>query len=171
MSRWATTRRGIDDTNTGSHTSPTGPGICSGSQGHRDTKEQDVSSYEVAHLEEIEELYLVLSGEARFEVDGDSIQARPGTFVRVPPGVMRTAFAEQPGTTIVAMGGGRDGEPYRPGGWEVWSPLRPLMEAGRHEELLARARPLLEQELQYPEVLYNVACSESLLGRSDNALT
>jgi tetratricopeptide (TPR) repeat protein len=52
----------------------------------------------------------------------------------------------------------------------VWSPLRSLMEAGRHEELVARAQPLLDDEPPYPELLYNVACSESLLGRTDDAL-
>ncbi len=47
---------------------------------------------------------------------------------------MRTAYAQEPGTTIRAVGGGREGEPCQPGGWELWSPLRPLMEAGRHED-------------------------------------
>jgi len=120
--------------------------------------------------DEFDELYLVLSGTARFELDGDSVRARPGTFVHVPPGVMRTAFAEEPGTTILAVGGGREGEPYRPGGWEIWSGLRPLMEAGRHEELVARALPLLDDEPQYPELIYNVACCEALLGRTGDAL-
>ena len=117
-----------------------------------------------------DELYVVLSGSARFVVDGDTVEAQPGTFVRVPPGVMRTAYAQEPGTTILAVGGGREGEPYRPGGWELWSPLRPLMEAGRHEELLALALPLLERGPEYPELLYNVACSEALLGRDADAL-
>ena len=121
--------------------------------------------------DEYDELYVVLSGSARFVVEGDSVPAPQGTFVRVPPGVMRTAYAQEPGTTILAVGGGREGEPYRPGGWELWSPLRPLMEAGRHEELLALALPLLEQEMRYPELLYNVACSEALLGRHADALT
>lgn len=120
--------------------------------------------------DEFDELYLVLSGTARFELAGDSVEAQPGTFVHVPPGVMRTAFAQEAGTTILAVGGGREGEPYRPVGWEVWSPLRPLFEAGRHEELVARAQPLLEGGLPYPELFYNVACSESLLGRTDDAL-
>ncbi len=120
--------------------------------------------------DEFDELYLVLSGMARFELAGDTVQAPAGTFVHVPPGVMRTAFAQEAGTTILAVGGGREGEPYRPGGWEVWSPLRPLVEAGRHEELVARAQPLLNDGPPYPELLYNVACSESLLGRTDDAL-
>jgi hypothetical protein len=120
--------------------------------------------------DEFDELYLVLSGTARFELAGDTVQAQPGTFVHVPPGVRRTAFAEEPGTTILAVGGGREGEAYRPGGWEVWSTLRPLRDAGRHEELVSRAQVLLNQGPEYPELLYNVACSEALLGRTDDAL-
>lgn len=120
--------------------------------------------------DEADELYVVLSGAARFEVAGDSIEAPTGTLVSVAAGSMRTAFAEQPGTTILAIGGGRDGEAYRPGGWELFSPLRPLLEAGRHAELVERALPLLEGGQRYPELLYNVACSEALIGRSADAL-
>lgn len=120
--------------------------------------------------DESDELYLVISGSARFELDGDSVPAPQGTFVHVVAGVMRTAFAEEAGTTILAVSGGPQGQPYRAAGWEVWAPLRPLMQAGRHEELVARAQPLLDQRAAYPELLYNVACSESLLGRTDDAL-
>jgi quercetin dioxygenase-like cupin family protein len=47
--------------------------------------------------DEFDELYLVLSGTARFELAEDTVQAQPGTFVHVAPGVMRTAFAQQAG--------------------------------------------------------------------------
>jgi hypothetical protein len=52
-----------------------------------------------------EELYLVQRGRARFELDGESVQAPVGTLVFVRPEVRRTAFAEEPGTTIIALGG------------------------------------------------------------------
>src|SRR5262249_35484626 len=55
--------------------------------------------------DEQEELYLVMSGRAAFEIDGERVDAPSGTFVCVPPGLKRTAFAEQPGTTILAVGG------------------------------------------------------------------
>jgi tetratricopeptide (TPR) repeat protein len=116
------------------------------------------------------ELYLVVSGEARFELDGDTVDAGPGTFVSVPGGITRTAFAQSAGTTVLAVGGSRPGKPYRPDGWELWSPLGPLFEAGRHAELVERARRLLERGPGYGMVFYNVACSESLLGRTDDAL-
>ena len=49
-----------------------------------------------------EELYLVQRGRARFELDGESVDAPAGTLVFVRPNVKRTAFAEEPGTTLVA---------------------------------------------------------------------
>ena len=52
-----------------------------------------------------EELYLVQRGRARFELDGEPVQAPVGTLVFVRPDVKRTAFTEEPGTTIIALGG------------------------------------------------------------------
>jgi len=52
-----------------------------------------------------EELYLVQRGHATFELDGERLDAPAGTLVFVRPDVKRTAFGEEPGTTIVAVGG------------------------------------------------------------------
>src|SRR5918912_1478602 len=71
-----------------------------------------------------EELYLVLRGRATFELDGEQLNAPVGTFVFVPPGVKRTAIADEPETTILALGG-VPGEAYEPDGWELWAPLTP----------------------------------------------
>jgi mannose-6-phosphate isomerase-like protein (cupin superfamily) len=60
------------------------------------------------HDEPHEELYLVHQGRAVFDVDGERQDAPAGTVVFVRPDVKRTAFAEEPGTTIIAMGGMRD---------------------------------------------------------------
>jgi hypothetical protein len=76
-----------------------------------------------------EELYLVQRGRARFELDGEQVDAPAGTFVFVRPGVKRTAFAEEPETTIIALGG-TPGKAYEPMGFEIWIPLGPLYEAG-----------------------------------------
>src|SRR6476646_8519409 len=40
-----------------------------------------------------EELYIVLNGRARFEIDGDDVDAPAGTLLFVEPEVNRTAFA------------------------------------------------------------------------------
>jgi hypothetical protein len=70
-----------------------------------------------------EELYLVVRGRAVFEPDGDRVAAPAGTFVFAPPGVKRTAFAEEPETTVLALGG-TPGRAYEPDGWELWAPPR-----------------------------------------------
>src|SRR3954447_3865375 len=43
-----------------------------------------------------EELYVVLRGRARFEIDGDTVDAPEGTLVFVRPGANRTAFRRKP---------------------------------------------------------------------------
>jgi len=116
-----------------------------------------------------EELYLVLQGRAVFELDGDRVVAPAGTFVFARPGVKRTAFAEEPETTIIALGG-TPGKAYELTGWELWAPLRPLYEAGEYAEVADRLRVPAEAETQYPELLYNLACCESLAGRPDDAI-
>jgi hypothetical protein len=116
-----------------------------------------------------EELYLVLDGRARFEIDGASVDAAAGTFVFVEPAATRTAFAEEAGTTIVAIGGVR-GKAYEAVGWELWSPLRAQYEAGEHEAVAERLRPLVHDNPQYPLLAYNLACLESLTGHPDDAI-
>jgi tetratricopeptide (TPR) repeat protein len=119
--------------------------------------------------DENEELYFVVQGHAVFELDGERQEAPAGTFVFVPPAVKRTAFAEAPGTTILAVGG-IPGKPYEAYGWEVWSELRPLYEAGEYAAVADRGRELIEANPQYPLLFYNLACCESLAGRTDDAI-
>ena len=116
-----------------------------------------------------EELYVVVSGRARFELDGESVDAPAGTLVYAKPGVKRTAYAEEPGTTLFAVGGA-PGEAYEAGGWELWAPLNPAFQAGNYDEAADRGRELVEANPQYPGLLYNVACAESLAGRKDDAI-
>ena len=116
-----------------------------------------------------EELYLVTEGRAVFELDGERLQATAGTFVSVQPGVTRTAFAEEAGTTIVAVGG-VPGKAYQPDGWEIWAPLRPLYEAGDYAGVVERGREAIEAHPEYAEPLYNLACCEALSGRTADAM-
>jgi len=122
------------------------------------------------HVEdEDEELYLVTQGRAVFELDGERRDAPAGTFVFAPPSVKRTAFAEEAGTTIVAVGA-VPGKAYELSGWELWAPIRPLYEAGDYTAAADRGRELLEANPQFPVLMYNLACCESLAGRKDDAL-
>jgi tetratricopeptide (TPR) repeat protein len=116
-----------------------------------------------------EELYLVQRGRARFELDDEPLDAPAGTLVFVAPAVRRTAFAEEPGTTIIAVGG-TPGRAYEPTGYEIWVPVARLYHEGRYAEAADRGRELIEANPGYPMLLYNVACCESLAGRADDAI-
>jgi len=116
-----------------------------------------------------EELYFVHTGRARFELDGESLEATPGTLVYAPPEVRRTAFAEEPNTTLVAVGG-VPGRAYEANGWEIWAPLGVLYQAGEHEEVAHRLGVALADDPPYPLLHYNAACVYSLTGRKDDAL-
>jgi mannose-6-phosphate isomerase-like protein (cupin superfamily) len=118
---------------------------------------------------ENEELYFVHRGRARFELDGDQVDAPEGTFVFAKPGVKRTAFAEEPETTILALGG-TPGQAYEPDGWELWAPVGPLYQEGNYAEAADMARDIVEANPGYPALLYNLACCESLAGRRDDAV-
>lgn len=116
-----------------------------------------------------EELYFVQHGRARFELDGDRVDAPAGTFVFVRPGVERTAFAEEPDTTIIAVGA-TPGRAYEPHGYEIWAPLRSLYEAGEYATVADRLGEAAEAHPEYADLLYNAACCESLAGRTDKAI-
>ena len=116
-----------------------------------------------------EELYIVTRGRAVFELDGERREAPEGTFVFVPPGVKRTAFAEDAGTTVVSVGA-TNGKPYTPVGWELWYPLRKQYEAGHHAEVAAQLRETVAEAPQYGLLFFNLACLESLTGHRTEAI-
>jgi tetratricopeptide (TPR) repeat protein len=117
-----------------------------------------------------EELYLVLSGRAMFTLAGEEADAPAGTLVFVKdPATQRQAVASEAGTTVLAIGA-KPGEAYRPLGWEWSAEAFPFFQSGEPErayEILAAAR---EQHPDSASVLYNLACAEALLGRSDEAV-
>lgn len=131
-----------------------------------------VGEHEETEHDSSEELYLVVSGHARFELDGESEDAPAGTLVHVPAGVKRTAFARDAGTTVLAIGAGPDGQPYKPSGWELFAPLFPLFESGDYEEGADRAAALIaDGSHDGASAYYNTACFESRAGRTDAAIT
>ena len=89
--------------------------------------------------EPTEELFVVVSGRAIFELEGEEVEAAPGTLVFTEPGTRRTAVAAEPATTILVFDG-TPGKAYDATGWELWAPLRPLYDEGEHAELSARLR-------------------------------
>jgi hypothetical protein len=53
---------------------------------------------------------------------------------------------------------------------ELWASVWPLYQAAAYDEAADRGRELLEAHGEYGDLLYNVACCESLAGRTADAL-
>jgi tetratricopeptide (TPR) repeat protein len=117
-----------------------------------------------------EELYVVLSGHATFTIDGEEVDAPLGTFIFVgDPSAKRKGVAVEPETTVLAIGAPA-GEAFKPSEWERSAPALGYFATKEYDkayELLAKAH---EEHPEDPGVLFNLACSESLLGRADDAI-
>jgi hypothetical protein len=135
----------------------------------RDAGDRIINQHDESEEDSDEELYLVQRGRATFELNGERVDAPAGTLVFARPGVKRTAFAEDPGTTIIALGG-TPGKAYQPAGWEIWAPLRHLYESGDYAEAADRGRELVAAHPEYAGLVYNLACCESLAGQTANAI-
>jgi tetratricopeptide (TPR) repeat protein len=115
-----------------------------------------------------EELYVVVVGHATLTVDSDEIDAPAGAIVFVrDPAAKRTAFAREPGTTVLAVGG-RPGEAYLPRAWELQ--VGDLLDEGKYAEAKQALTDALGRYADSANILYNLACAEALLGESDEAL-
>jgi tetratricopeptide (TPR) repeat protein len=135
----------------------------------RDAGDRIINEHDESEPDDNEELYLVLRGRAVFELDGDRVDAPAGTLVFARPGVKRTAFAEEPETTIIALGA-TPGKAYEPDGWELWEPLNALYKTGDYAEAAHRGRVLVEAHPEYAGLFYNLACCESLAGLTTDAI-
>jgi hypothetical protein len=116
-----------------------------------------------------QELYVVLSGRARFEIDGEAIDAPTGTLVFLPdPTSRRRAVAEADGTTVLALGA-EPGVPYEVSAWEWRFRAQPHIDAEEWEKGIALMHDGLAAQPGEPSLLYNLACFEARLGRLDGA--
>jgi tetratricopeptide (TPR) repeat protein len=117
-----------------------------------------------------EEVYVVLSGRATFTLNDEQLDAPTGTIVFVRDvDVKRHARAEEPGTSVLAVGGPRDAA-YEPSAWEDYFAAERHRTAGDYDLYLAELQDALERRPDHPATLYNVACAEALVGRADDAI-
>lgn len=118
-----------------------------------------------------EEVYLVTDGHATFVVDGDEVDAPAGTFLFISdPGLLRTAFARDAPTTVLAVGAAA-GRPFEPSAWELWATeAQPACERGDYEGAIEISERLLADHPDEAILLFNLACCESRVGRRDDAL-
>ena len=111
-----------------------------------------------------EELYIVVDGNATFEIDGETVDAPAGTLVFVSPGSRRKASGEG---TVLAFGA-TPGEAYNALDWgDAWPFHREAMTAygeQRYGEALEAVRRGLEHTPDHPGFHYNYACFATLTG-------
>ena len=117
-----------------------------------------------------EEVYVVLSGRATFTLDGETLDAPAGTVVFLrDPGVKRHARAEEPDTSVLAIGGPRDAA-FTPSAWEHAFAAEKHRASGDYEAMVATIAAGLEENPENPSLLYDLGCAEALAGRLDDAL-
>jgi mannose-6-phosphate isomerase-like protein (cupin superfamily) len=117
-----------------------------------------------------EELYVVLRGSARFELDDDEHTVPAGSCVFIPETkVRRGAIAEEDGTVVLVVGG-TPGEAYAVSAWEAAGDAYPLWESGDHTKAVEILRSVVDEHPDAGVVLYNLACAETLAGEPDEAL-
>ena len=117
-----------------------------------------------------EEIYLVVRGRARFTVDGAEHELAAGQLVFLrDPSLRRGAVALDADTVVLALGG-KPGEPHVVSGWETMFAALPYVQRGEWDEAIAMHEEALAEQPDHPSLLYNLACVESLAGRSEAAL-
>jgi tetratricopeptide (TPR) repeat protein len=124
-----------------------------------------------AHTEERfrhEELYVVVSGRARFELDGEFIDASAGTLVFLgEPEVKRHAVAQEPGTTVLAIGG-KPGV-HETSAWEYFFAAYSYADRGDFDRAIADLNEGLAEQPDSPALHYHLACIESRAGQLEQA--
>jgi tetratricopeptide (TPR) repeat protein len=117
-----------------------------------------------------QELYLVVTGHATFSVDGEDVDAPAGTIVFVGDPSSRRKAVPTEESTIVLSVGAKPGEAYTPRGWEFSDDAMPFFASGdfqRAYELMAQAD---EKHPNTAAVLYNLACAEAQIGKTEDAV-
>jgi hypothetical protein len=113
-----------------------------------------------------EELYIVLDGEVTFEIDGETVEAPPGTFVYVGPASRRKATGDG---TLLALGA-TPGEVYQAIDWgEAWPLHSDSMIAygeQRYADAVEAVRSALERMPDHAGLNYNYACFATLAGET-----
>jgi len=111
-----------------------------------------------------EELYIVLDGAVTFEVDGEPVDAQPGTLLFIGPEARRKATGN--GTVLVV--GATPGEAYHGVDWgDAWPFHSESMKAygdQRYADALEAVRGALEHMPDHAGLNYNYACFATLAG-------
>jgi tetratricopeptide (TPR) repeat protein len=117
-----------------------------------------------------EEVYVVISGHARFTVDGEEVDAPAGTLVFLPePDARRGAVAQADGTTVLAVGA-QPGRAYEVSAWEYNFAAEEPAQRGDWAAAAATVAEALPEHDENPGIHYNLACYLARDGRTADAL-
>jgi tetratricopeptide (TPR) repeat protein len=124
---------------------------------------------EHAEADNHEELYVVIAGRASFTLDGDEVDAPAGTLVFCRPGARRGAIAEEPGTTVLAIGA-KAGVVFEPSPWEETFAGVGYARLGDLERSRETFRNATDQHPDAWQGWFNWACIEATKGDREQAL-
>jgi tetratricopeptide (TPR) repeat protein len=116
-----------------------------------------------------QELYVVIAGRATFTLDGKDHDAPAGTLIHCTPDTLRSAFAAEPGTTILGIGA-KPGEVFQPSGWEWTFAAFALLKQGDLEQARAEMEAGIAERPDDWQGHYNFACLEARGGDKEAAL-
>ena len=114
-----------------------------------------------------EEVYVVVSGRATFVLDGDEVEVPAGSLVFLrDPKVKRYARAEEPGTTVLAVGG-------KPGlheisAWEYFFTAYAIAEDDL-DGAIGELEAGLAEKPDHPPLHFHLACINARAGRLEEA--
>jgi quercetin dioxygenase-like cupin family protein len=116
-----------------------------------------------------EEVYVVVSGDAEFTLDGETFAAPTGSVVHVPdPTVKRSATGKR-GTTIMVVGA-KPGEAFTPSSWERASQALRFWPTEEWDRAIEVLEGHLAETPDHAGTHYNLACAHARAGRTDIAL-
>jgi tetratricopeptide (TPR) repeat protein len=116
-----------------------------------------------------EELYVVMTGRAEFELDGETHDAPAGTLVFARPEQRRGAKAAEPDTTILVIGG-KPGAAGPPSPFEYWYLAEPAYRAKDYDRAYEIAAEGLKHHAGNGPLHYQLGCYRALAGRREEAL-
>jgi len=115
-----------------------------------------------------QELYIVMSGAATFEIDGETVDAPAGSLVHVQPAAKRKATATVDDTTILVVGA-TPGKAYEPAPEEMGQAFA-AYNAGDYELALEKQLVVVEKQPENPVAHFNVGCFAARAGHADQAI-
>ena len=116
-----------------------------------------------------EELYIVMTGHAAFELDGEAIDAPAGhARLRPPRAAPRRRRRVAEDTTILVIGG-KPGAAGPPSPFEYWYLAEPAYRAGEYERAYAIAAEGLEHYPDNAPLQYQLGCYAARAGRLEDA--